>query len=165
MYYTRFDTPFCEIILAGHEKGLSHLHLNTGKGKRSFKVSKEWVHNRDFFADTIKQVKAYFAGKQKQFNVKLNPQGTDFQKSVWRALSEIAYGELRTYKDIAKAIGNEKASRAVGMANSKNPIPLIVPCHRVIGSNGNLTGFAHGLAMKKRLIDFERECLLDSSRT
>ncbi len=161
MYYTRFETPLCEIILAGNAEGLSHLHLNTGKGKRSFKVLKEWVPNDGFFADTIKQIKAYCNGKQKKFNVMLNPQGTDFQKKVWRELSEIAYGKLRTYKDIAIAIGNKKASRAVGMANSKNPIPLIIPCHRVIGSNGKLTGFAHGLAMKKKLIDFEQEGFFD----
>ncbi len=155
MYYTRFETPLCEIILAGNEKGLSRLHLNTGKGKRDFKISKEWNLNHSFFAEPIKQIKAYFDGNRKEFNVTLNPQGTAFQKKVWHELSGIAYGDLRTYKDIAKAVGNENASRAVGMANSKNPIPLIIPCHRVIGSNGKLTGFAHGLAIKKKLIDFE----------
>ncbi len=163
IYYSRFDTPLCEVILAGDLNGLSHLHLNTGKGKRHFKVSREWVLNDIFFADTIKQIKAYFDGNRKEFNVVLNPQGTVFQKRVWRELSAIAYGELRTYKDIAKAIGNEKAARAVGMANSKNPIPLIIPCHRVIGSNGKLTGFAHGLATKKRLIDFEQKGVFISS--
>jgi methylated-DNA-[protein]-cysteine S-methyltransferase len=157
MYYTIFNTPLCEIILAGNAESLSHLHLNTGKGKRSFKVSKEWVLNDSFFEDTIKQIKAYFNGKRRQFNITLNPQGTDFQKKVWRELSKINYGELRTYKDVAKAIGNERAARAVGMANSKNPVPLIIPCHRVIGANGKLTGFAHGLAAKKKLIDFEQE--------
>ena len=157
MYYTRFDTPFCEIILVGNEEGLSNLHLNTGEGKRSFEISKEWILNETFFADTINQIKEYFRGKRTQFSVIINPQGTEFQKRVWRNLCKIGYGELCTYKDIAKAIGNEKAARAVGMANSKNPIPLIVPCHRVIGTNGKLTGFAHGLAMKERLINLEQE--------
>ncbi|MBU3914125.1 methylated-DNA--[protein]-cysteine S-methyltransferase, partial [bacterium] len=81
---------------------------------------------------------------------------TEFQKKVWLELSKIAHGSLCTYKDIAIAIGNEKAVRAVGMANSKNPIPIIIPCHRVIGSNGKLTGFAHGLAMKEKLIQLEK---------
>ncbi|QTA93931.1 Methylated-DNA--protein-cysteine methyltransferase [Desulfonema magnum] len=156
MYYTRFDTLFCEVILAGNEKGLSHLHLNTPEGKRRFEISKAWMLNHDFFADSITQIRAYFSGKRLKFNVTVNPQGTDFQKRVWRALSEIPYGELRTYKDIAKAIGNENAARAVGMANSKNPVPLIIPCHRVIGANGNLTGFAHGLAIKEKLINLEQ---------
>jgi methylated-DNA-[protein]-cysteine S-methyltransferase len=89
--------------------------------------------------------------------VTINPGGTEFQKKVWKELAGIPYGELRTYKEIAGAMGTENASRAVGMANSRNPIPLIVPCHRVIGTNGKLTGFAHGLAMKERLINFEQE--------
>ena len=159
MYHTRFDTPLCEVILAGNEEGLTHLHLNTGEGKRHFEIARKWIHNDVFFADAIKQIKAYFDGKRREFDVAVNPQGTDFQKSVWRELFAIPYGELRTYKDIAKAIGNEKAARAVGMANSKNPIPLIVPCHRVIGANGKLTGFAHGLAIKERLINFEQKAL------
>ena len=157
MYYTRFNTSFCEIILVGNVAGLSNLHLNTGDGKRCFEISKRWMINDTFFEDIINQIREYFEGKRTKFNVIVNPRGTDFQKRVWRELSKIAYGELYTYKDIAKAIGNEKAARAVGMANSKNPIPLIIPCHRVIGTNGKLTGFAHGLAMKERLINFEQK--------
>lgn len=163
MYYTKFDTLFCEIILIGNEEGLSGLCLNIGEGMRWFEISGEWIKNDAFFEDTANQLREYFRGKRRKFNVKLNPQGTDFLKSVWRELSEIPYGELRTYKDIAKAIGNEKAARAVGMANSKNPIPLIIPCHRVIGANGRLTGFAHGLAIKEKLIHFEQAGLADSS--
>ena len=157
MYHTRFNTSFCEIILVGNGEGLTNLHLNTGDGKRCFEISKRWMINDAFFEDIINQIREYFEGKRTKFNVIVNPRGTDFQKRVWRELSKIAYGELCTYKDIAKAIGNEKAARAVGMANSKNPIPLIIPCHRVIGTNGKLTGFAHGLAMKERLINFEQK--------
>jgi len=157
MYYTRFNTSFCEIILVGNVEGLSNLHLNTGDGKRCFEISKRWMINDAFFEDIVNQIREYFKGKRTKFNVIVNPQGTDFQKRVWFELSKIAYGELCTYKDIAKAIGNENAARAVGMANSKNPIPLIIPCHRVIGTNGKLTGFAHGLAMKERLINFEQK--------
>jgi methylated-DNA-[protein]-cysteine S-methyltransferase len=156
IYYTQFESPFCQIILAGNQHGLSHLHLNTGEGRRRFEISKEWVHDHPFFLNTMVQITEYFEGKRKEFHVTLNPQGTDFQKRVWHRLCEIPYGELRTYKGIAKALGNEKAARAVGMANSKNPIPLIIPCHRVIGTDGGLTGFAHGLALKERLIRLEK---------
>ena len=163
MYYTKFDTLFCEIILIGNEEGLSGLRRDIGEGRRCFDISDEWIMNDVFFENTANQLKEYFRGKRQKFNVKLNPLGTDFQKRVWRHLGKIAYGELCTYKEIAKAIGNEKASRAVGMANSKNPIPLVIPCHRVIGSNGSLTGFAHGLAIKEKLIHFERTSLANSS--
>lgn len=155
MYYTRFNTRFCEIILVGDEQGLANLHLNTGEGKRTFEISDEWILKDDFFLETINEIEEYFNGKRKVFTVKLNPQGTDYQKKVWNELFKIPYGEVYTYKQVAIKIGNEKASRAVGMANSKNPIPLIIPCHRVVGSNGKLTGFAHGLAIKERLIKHE----------
>ncbi len=155
MYYAKFDTPFCEMILVGDNDGLTHLHLNTGEGKRHFDIAGEWVRNDAFFSDTMDQITDYCNEKRKTFNVTVNPEGTEFQRKVWRKLTEIPYGELRTYKEIAGIIGNENAARAVGMANSRNPIPLIIPCHRVIGTNGKLTGFAHGLAMKERLINFE----------
>lgn len=155
MYYTRFNTRFCEIILVGDEEGLTHLHLNTGEGKRTFDISEAWVRDDAFFASVVQQIEAYFKGEQKDFDIKLNPKGTAYQKKVWQALREIPFGQVWTYKDVAAHIGNEKASRAVGLANSKNPIPLIVPCHRVIGSNGKLTGFAHGLNIKEKLIHFE----------
>lgn len=160
MYYTRFDTRFCEIILVGDEEGLSHLHLNTGEGKRFFEISDEWIKNDDYFSDTRVQIEEYLSGTRKNFNVRINPNGTDFQKKVWSQLYNIPYGMVRTYKDIAEVIGNANASRAVGMANSKNPIPLIIPCHRVIGTNGNLTGFAHGLAIKEKIINHEKLIIL-----
>ncbi len=156
MYYTIMKTHMCDIILAGDENGLSHLHLDTSKGKRVFEIENDWIYNNEFFKETIAQINAYFHGKLKNFNIKLNPAGTEYQKKVWVELSKIPFNEICTYKDIAVRIGNPKASRAIGMANSKNPIPLIVPCHRVIGSNGKLTGFAHGLEIKEKLIRFEK---------
>ncbi len=156
MYYSKFDTPFCEIILVGDEDGLTNLHLNTDKGKRQFEISPEWIKKDVFFQEQKSQIIEYCYGKRKRFSIKLNPRGTDYQKNVWQTLSAIPYGELRTYGEIATAIGNPKAARAVGMANSKNPLPLIIPCHRVVGTNGKLTGFAHGLNMKEQLIDFEQ---------
>lgn len=164
MYYTRFNSPVCEIILAGDDDGLSHLHLNTDKGKRKFEISTEWIDDSSFFEGVIAQVNQFFKGEREIFTIKLNPQGTDFQKMVWRELVIIPFGTVCTYKDIARAIGNEKAARAVGMANSKNPIPLIVPCHRVIGTNGSLAGFAHGLAMKATLLKTEGIVIKEGGR-
>ena len=104
-----------------------------------------------------KELEEYFEGKRKEFDLPLEQEGTEFQKKVWEALERIPYGETRTYKDVAKMVGNEKASRAIGMANNKNSIPIIIPCHRVIGSNGKLVGYALGLDMKKYLLDLERK--------
>jgi methylated-DNA-[protein]-cysteine S-methyltransferase len=102
------------------------------------------------------QIQQYLKGERKVFNLPLEPKGTEFQQKVWKALQEIPYGETRCYKDIAINIGNEKASRAVGMANNKNPLPLVIPCHRVIGANGKLVGYAGGLDVKEKLLELER---------
>ena len=157
LYYTTFNSPFWEITLVGNKEGLTNLHMETGKGKREFIINDEWQCDDIFFKDIKTQVMEYFNRKRKEFDILLNPQGTEFQKKVWQALYAIPYGEVRTYKDIATAIGNPKACRAVGMANSVNPIPIIVPCHRVIGSSGKLTGFASGLNAKEKLLNLEKE--------
>lgn len=159
IYYTRFQTRFCEIILVGNEQGISNLHLNTGEGKREFHIAEEWQHNPGFFAKAQQTITDYLDGKIKEFDLPLNLQGTEFQKKVWQKLQEIPYGRTKTYGEIARELGNSNASRAVGMANSKNPIPLIIPCHRVIGSNGKLTGFAHGLKIKDQLLQLESQNL------
>lgn len=106
-------------------------------------------------AETEQQLREYFAGIRKSFDVLLKPDGTAFFQSVWKALLDIPYGETRTYGDIAKAVGKQKAARAVGMANHYNPIMIIIPCHRVIGANGQLVGYAGGLDVKRRLLDLE----------
>ncbi|TIH19182.1 methylated-DNA--[protein]-cysteine S-methyltransferase [Marinifilum sp. JC120] len=155
-FYTRFMTPLCEIILAGNEEGLSHLHMQTGEGKRVFDIAPDWMLNDDFFIDVRTQIEAFMAGQRTEFDVKLNPQGTDFQKRVWAELCRIPCGETRSYKEVAIALGNENGSRAVGTANGKNPVPLIIPCHRVIASNGSLAGFAHGTKIKQKLLDLEK---------
>ena len=103
------------------------------------------------------ELREYFNGKRKSFDLPLEPQGTEFQKKVWSALLEIPYGETRSYKDIAEKIENPKACRAVGGANNKNPIVIIIPCHRVIGAYGGLVGYGLGLPMKKQLLDIEKE--------
>lgn len=106
--------------------------------------------------EAAKQLDEYFKGKRKNFDLPLNLKGTEFQKKVWEALKQIPYAQTRSYKEIAMMIGNKNASRAVGMANNKNPCPIIVPCHRVIGSNGSLVGYALGLDIKKKLLDLEK---------
>ena len=106
--------------------------------------------------EACRQLSEYLKGERKTFDLPLNPKGTDFQKCVWRALCDIPYGETRTYKQIAEAIGNPKAVRAVGMANNRNPITIIVPCHRVIGTNGKLVGYGGGLEMKEFLLRLEK---------
>jgi len=103
------------------------------------------------------QLDEYFAGKRSTFDVPLNPSGTDFQHRVWNALRDIPYGEIRSYKQIACAIDNPKACRAVGLANNKNPIWIMIPCHRVIGSNGSLIGYGGGLPMKEKLLKLENK--------
>ncbi len=104
---------------------------------------------------TAAQLQQYFAGERRHFELPLAPGGTDFQQGVWNQLRAIPFGELRTYRDVAVSVGNLKAVRAVGVANGRNPIPIVVPCHRVVGSNGKLTGFAGGLNVKRKLLALE----------
>ncbi|AKB30321.1 Methylated-DNA--protein-cysteine methyltransferase [Methanosarcina siciliae T4/M] len=156
MYYATFKSPIGSILLAGDEEGLKY--VNFMKGKKKMEVPDDWQENKEFFRNVSGQLEAYFAGQLKSFDVKLAPEGTEFQKSVWKVLKEIPYGETRTYGEIAKNIGNPKASRAVGLANNRNPIAIIVPCHRVIGANGKLTGYASGLDIKEFLLKLEGSC-------
>lgn len=115
----------------------------------------------NYFSDLVySQLLEFFSGKRTSFDFEYELRGTDFQKKVWNALCDIPYGETRSYKDIAIAIGNPKASRAVGNANNKNPITIVVPCHRVIGANGKLVGYAGGLEMKQKLLTIEKNCSL-----
>ncbi|MGO2118943.1 MAG: methylated-DNA--[protein]-cysteine S-methyltransferase [Fusobacterium sp.] len=165
MYYTRIKTHMCNIILVGNETGLLYLHLETQDGKRKFKLDKKWKYNNNFFKETIREIEEYFQGKRKEFTIKLSPIGTNYQKIVWKELKKIPYGKLNTYKEIAEKIGNPKATRAVGMANNKNPLPIIIPCHRVIGTNGKLTGFARGLEIKSKLINFEKMIISGEKNT
>ena len=121
-------------------------------------VNHNFIENKEnkIIRQTIKQLDEYFRGKRKKFELPLNPKGTEFQKKVWLQLMKIPYGKTATYKDIATLIGNSNASRAVGNANNKNPIAIIIPCHRVIGSNNKLTGYAGGLDKKEKLLNLEK---------
>ncbi len=120
-------------------------------------IVEDWGKKTVFTDEVFAQLTDYFEGKRKSFSFPYELRGTDFQKKVWNALCQIPYGETRSYKEIAIAVGNEKASRAVGMANNKNPITIAVPCHRVIGSYGKLVGYAGGIEMKRYLLAMEQE--------
>ncbi|MDD2621106.1 MAG: methylated-DNA--[protein]-cysteine S-methyltransferase [Syntrophomonadaceae bacterium] len=110
----------------------------------------------EILKEASRQLQSYMAGILKDFSLPLAPQGTEFMRRVWESLSTIPYGETRSYQEIARSIGNEKACRAVGMANNRNPIPIIIPCHRVIGANGKLVGYGAGLEIKAKLLELEK---------
>lgn len=153
MYYSHMDSPIGRLLLAGDEGGLRLISFPTGSRTRS--VEPGWTENETPFVETKRQLAAYFAGTLTEFDLPLAPQGTPFQLSVWRALRQIPYGETVSYGAIAEAIGRPNASRAVGAANGANPLPIVVPCHRVIGSTGKLTGFGGGLDTKAALLALE----------
>jgi methylated-DNA-[protein]-cysteine S-methyltransferase len=157
MFYDYFETGLIgTLTLVGDEEGLRHIVFP--KEKDPIIIQGYWKKNRGFFAEARTQLRAYFNGELKQFELALAPVGTPFQLKVWQALRAIPYGELASYKTIGEAIGAPKAARAVGATNARNPLPIIVPCHRCIGSDGSLTGFGGGLDTKKLLIDLERSC-------
>ncbi|MGN0004937.1 MAG: methylated-DNA--[protein]-cysteine S-methyltransferase [Candidatus Gastranaerophilaceae bacterium] len=118
-------------------------------------IVKGQIFETELIKRTFVEIEEYFDGKRRNFDIPTNPKGTEFQKRVWEELKKIPYGKTESYGKIAKKIGNPKAQRAVGMANNKNPVPIIIPCHRVIGKNGSLTGYAYGLDVKKYLLNIE----------
>jgi methylated-DNA-[protein]-cysteine S-methyltransferase len=156
MYYDIIESPIGPILLVGNEKGLKRLIFL--KGKKRIEIPSDWIENKEYFREAVRQLEDYFSGKRESFDLELAPEGTDFQKSVWKTLCEIPYGETRTYKEIAVSIGKPKAYRAVGLANNRNPVAIIIPCHRVIGSDGKLTGYASGLDIKEFLLRLESRC-------
>lgn len=152
MYLYFYETELGKMGIAEDEGKITNLFFEGEKTPEGFEVFETEV-----LKEAGRQLKSYFAGELREFKLPLEPKGTEFMKNVWMALCEIPYGKTATYKDIAERIGNPKACRAVGMANNRNPIAIFIPCHRVIGANGSLTGYYGGLDMKKRLLDLERE--------
>jgi len=128
-------------------------------GRRSARPDAAWVEDRRALAPVINQLRAYFAGEREDFDLVLAPEGTEFQRKVWRELCSVRYGETISYGALARRVGNPKGPRAVGLANGSNPIPIIIPCHRVIGSNGKLTGYGGGLEIKEKLLALEQRQL------
>jgi methylated-DNA-[protein]-cysteine S-methyltransferase len=155
IYFTRMESPIGQLRLAGNESGLTRI-LFEHEGDEGSPDS-PWIENANELQQPIEQLTEYFAGERHTFEIPLFPKGTPFQKSVWERLQRIAYGETTTYGELALQLGNPNASRAVGTANGQNPIPIIIPCHRVIGRDGSLTGYAGGLEIKEFLLDLERK--------
>lgn len=149
--FTVLPSPVGPLTLAGDGGGLTHL-LFGREGPKGYEEGESGLLHR-----AAAELGEYFAGKRREFSLPLNPSGTEFRLRVWAALSDIPYGETRTYKDIAIAAGCPRGFRAVGMANHHNPISIIVPCHRVVGSNGKLTGYGGGLEVKEYLLELERK--------
>lgn len=155
MYYCYIDSPIGELLLAGDAQALSVIGFPKGSMRRD--PEPDWIFKEQPFEEVRRQLDEYFAGERKEFDLPLSLQGTEFQVQVLQALQTIPYGETTSYGAIAKQIGRPKAVRAVGAANGRNPIPIVVPCHRVIGSSGDLTGFGGGLDTKAELLRLEAE--------
>jgi methylated-DNA-[protein]-cysteine S-methyltransferase len=166
VYTTMPDTPVGSILLAADDTGLRFLLFDSGSGddSKSSDVRRnavvrplpEWERNDGRFRDAVQQLNAYFQGRLTQFSLPVAPQGTEFQRRVWTALCDVPYGQTATYGEIAAAIGQPTASRAVGMANGRNPLSIIVPCHRIIGAGGKLVGYGGGLQRKSTLLRLEK---------
>lgn len=145
-----YDTPVGKLCIGEEDDSITRVTWS--------KVPQEYIQEETELILNCKiQLEEYFAGNRKQFDLPLAPKGTDFQKRVWKALTDIPYGETRTYGEIAAAVGSPKAARAVGMANNKNPIGIIIPCHRVVGVDGKLVGYAGGMEKKEWLLNLEQE--------
>jgi methylated-DNA-[protein]-cysteine S-methyltransferase len=151
------DTPVGRLMVAGDETGLKHVSFQkTYNSSPEMQPAEDWEPGERQLGEALRQLKAYFKGRLRDFDLPLNAVGTEFQKRVWDELCRIPFGQTVSYGDVAQAIGNPNASRAVGLANGRNPIAIIVPCHRVIGSNGKLVGYGGGLDQKQILLDLER---------
>lgn len=151
--YSYLETPIGILLIAGDEF-LREIRFPNKADAR--KPNPGWTESaRGAVAETIRQLKEYFAGQRTEFDLPIAPEGTEFQRRVWRSLQEIPYGQTISYGELARRVGNPKGSRAVGAANGKNPIPIVIPCHRVIGANGKLTGFGGGLPTKESLLALE----------
>ena len=150
MYIFSAETPLWKISIVEQNEKITHLYFQWEKIPNIYKIKETLLLKEAFH-----QLDLYFSGKIKTFSLPLNPTGTPFMQKIWNALQTIPYGTTVSYKEIAQQINNPKAVRAVGMANNRNPIPIFIPCHRVIGSNGSLVGYGAGVTIKKQLLDIE----------
>lgn len=151
-----YPTPLGRITLASDGHALTHMAFGATEFSGAYEPSA-------LTNEASTEIQQYLAGKRRSFDVPLNPHGTAFQKRVWKELTRIPYGQTRSYQDVARALGNARAVRAVGMANKHNPLPVFIPCHRVIGANGNLVGYAFGLKIKQYLLNLEQRVLNQGS--
>jgi methylated-DNA-[protein]-cysteine S-methyltransferase len=155
--YTEIESPVGKLLLAGSEESLHVLWFQSGP--RAMTPDPSWRRDERPLRRALEELQEYFAGKRQDFNIDVQPEGTPFQRTVWNELQRIPYGETISYGELADRVGNPKASRAVGLANGANPISIVVPCHRVIGANGKLTGYGGGLNIKEKLLALERKQL------
>lgn len=153
MDYCYLETPIGELLLAGNDEGLSMIGFPEGKMRRAPEAG--WTYSERPFSVSRRQLTEYFAGERDSFDLPTRPAGTEFQRRVYDELTRIPYGTTISYGELAARIGRPKAVRAVGAANGRNPIPIVIPCHRVIGSDGQLTGFGGGLPVKRALLELE----------
>lgn len=154
MNYCYLESPIGTLLIAGDDNAVLRIEFPENGKPRA--PQPDWQESaRGPVGQAMRQLREYFAVERTEFDLPLAPEGTEFQRSVWRRLQEIPYGETISYAELAKRVGNPKAARAVGAANGCNPIPIVIPCHRVIGSNGKLTGFGGGLPIKEALLDLE----------
>ena len=156
LHYSRMQSPIGPLVIGVSEKGLAIIEFDRGdfpKGRLAQSV--EWVESAEATEAAVRELSEYFEGKRRDFTVPLDLIGTEFQKKCWHALLAIPYGQTRSYAQIAKAVGCPKGFRAVGMANHDNPVPIIVPCHRVLASDGTLGGYGGGLDVKRQLLELE----------
>jgi methylated-DNA-[protein]-cysteine S-methyltransferase len=156
-FYSYCESPIGKLLLVSSERGLAQIWFE-GKVHRALLDARPH-ENSTALRETVRQLRAYFAGELETFELDLAPEGTPFQQKVWSELLNIPFGETISYGELARRIGNPNASRAVGLANGSNPIPIIIPCHRVIGSNGKLTGYGGGLPIKEKLLALEKRQL------
>jgi methylated-DNA-[protein]-cysteine S-methyltransferase len=153
MRYCHFASPIGELLLTADGDALTGVYFPDGR--KSVALDSSWVRDDGALSDALTQLRAYFAGELTQFELQLAPRGTTFQQRVWSALRHIPYGTTTTYGKLATELGDPRATRAVGLANGRNPIPIIIPCHRVIGADGSLTGYGGGMQRKQQLLALE----------
>jgi methylated-DNA-[protein]-cysteine S-methyltransferase len=153
--YRFVETPIGGLLLARDAAGLRLIEFQNGR-RPPRGPGPDWQQHDEEFGDVVTQLAEYFDGRRREFDLPLAPDGTPFQQRVWRALLDVPYGETISYGELARRIGQRSASRAVGLANGSNPLPIVIPCHRVIGANGTLTGYGGGLAIKEQLLALER---------
>jgi len=154
IYCDYFDSPIGPLTVAADNDGLRHI-LFSSEQQKIIKAREQWEHNPAFLTDVRRQLLEYLHGKRQQFELPLAPIGTAFQLHVWQALAKIPFGSTWSYRQLAQYIGRPTAARAVGAANGRNPLPIVLPCHRVIGQDGSLTGFSAGLELKMALLKLE----------
>lgn len=155
MDYASMETPVGELLIVGDGEAVREIRFGE-EGRRSAEVEDGWRRGGAVVVEAKKQLDEYFEGRRRAFDLPLAPSGTKFQLRAWRVLQEIPYGATRSYGEQARAMGQPQAVRAVGAANGRNPIPIVVPCHRILGGDGTLTGYAGGLHIKEFLLDLER---------